>query len=76
MGPGEAGPPEPSAPLPHSGASPCPTRPSLCLYFTDMDCDRYPDAEPRFPVVWCEWGEGVGHWRQPPPWGDHITIRD
>ena len=52
------------------------TRPSLCLYFTDMDCDRYPDTEPHFPVVWCEWGEGVCLWRQPPPWGEHIRIKD
>ena len=52
------------------------TRPSLCLYFTDMDCDRYPDTAPQFPVIWCEWGEGVGLWRQPPPWGELIRIRD
>ena len=52
------------------------TRPSLCLYFTDMECDRYPDTAPQFPVIWCEWGEGVGLWRQPPPWGELITIRD
>ena len=52
------------------------TRPSLCLYFTDMECDCYPDTAPQFPVIWCEWGEGVGLWRQPPPWGEHIRIRD
>ena len=50
--------------------------PSLCLYFTDMECDRYPDTAPQFPVIWCEWGEGVGLWRQPPPWGELIRIRD
>ena len=52
------------------------TRPSLCLYFTDMECDRYPDTAPQFPVIWCEWGEGVGLWRQPPPWGELIRVRD
>ena len=50
--------------------------PGVCLYLTDMECDRYPDAEPQFDVLWCEWGEGDSLWRQPPPWGDHIRIRD
>ena len=48
----------------------------MCLYLTDMECDRYPDAEPQFDVLWCEWGEGDSLWRQPPPWGEHIRIRD
>ena len=50
--------------------------PSLCLYFTDMECDRYPDTEPSFPVAWCDWSESIGLWLQPPPWGEHIPIRD
>ena len=49
-------------------------RPAVCLYFTDMDCDRYPEVEPPFPVVWADYGEGVGRWCQPPPWGEHIRI--
>ncbi len=49
-------------------------RPAVCLYFTDMDCDRYPETEPPFPVVWADYGEGVGLWCQPPPWGEHIRI--
>ena len=52
------------------------TRPSLCLYFTDMDCDRYPDMEPLYPLLWCDWSVGTGLWRQPPPWGEHIRIND
>ncbi len=51
-------------------------RPAVCLYFTDMDCDRYPEAEPSYDVIWCDWGDGVGLWCQPPPWGEHIRIRD
>ena len=51
-------------------------RPAVCLYFTDMDCDRYPATEPLFDVLWCDWGDGVGLWCQPPPWGEHIRIRD
>ena len=51
-------------------------QPGACLYFTDMDCDRYPEAEPDFPVVWADWSEGVGLPPQPPPWGEHIRIND
>ena len=52
------------------------TRPSLCLYFTDMECDRYPDMEPLYPLLWCDWPVGTGLWRQPPPWGERIRIND
>ena len=52
------------------------TRPSLCLYFTDMECVRYPDMEPLYPLLWCDWSVGTGLWRQPPPWGEHIRIND
>ena len=51
-------------------------RPAVCLYFTDMDCDRYPETEPGFPTVWCDWSDGAGLWCQPPPWGEHIRIGD
>ena len=51
-------------------------QPGVCLYFTDMDCDRYPETEPQFPVIWADWGSGVGLWCQPPPWGEHIRIGD
>ena len=51
-------------------------QPAVCLYFTDMDCDRYPETEPLFDVLWCDWGDGVGLSCQPPPWGEHIRIRD
>ena len=50
--------------------------PSLCLYFTDMECDRYPETEPAFPTIFCDWGMDAGPWRQPPPWGEHIRIND
>ena len=51
-------------------------RPAVCLYFTDMDCDRYPEAQPSYDVIWCDWSEGVGLSPQPPPWGEHIRIND
>ena len=49
-------------------------QPVVCLYFTDMDCDRYPETEPPFPVVWIDWSPRDAPWAQPPPWGEHIRI--
>ena len=48
-------------------------QPAVCLYFTDLQCSRYPEAEPVFPVIW------VDHSKSPsepngPPWGDRIAI--
>ena len=48
-------------------------RPAVCLYFTDMDCDRYPETEPDFDVVWCDYA-AAGLSPEPPPWGEHIRI--
>ncbi|MXX98775.1 MAG: hypothetical protein F4Y58_02555 [Gammaproteobacteria bacterium] len=49
-------------------------RPAVCLYFTDMECNRYPDAEPGYPVLWCDWRPGAGPLDAPPPWGERIHI--
>ena len=49
-------------------------RPALCLYFTDMDCDRYPETEPEFDVIWCDYSAVAGLSPEPPPWGEHIRI--
>ena len=47
--------------------------PDCCLYLTDMECDRYPDAPPPFPVLWCNWGPAPPeHLRE--PWGERIDI--
>ena len=36
-------------------------QPGVCVYFTDMECIRYPE-EPPFPVIWCDLGQTiVGH---------------
>ena len=48
-------------------------RPSCCLYLTDMECDRYPEAEPDYPVIWCNWGPPTGE-RNREPWGERIDI--
>ena len=47
--------------------------PAVCLYFTDMECSRYPEAEPQFPVVFCNWSEPPEDWNRQ-PWGERIDI--
>ena len=47
-------------------------QPGVCLYFTDMECSRYPATEPPFPVLWCDHGDSP--WRRPAPWGERIDI--
>ena len=49
-------------------------QPGVCLYFTDMECSDYPEAEPAFPVVFCDYSDGDSPWRHPAPWGEHIPI--
>ena len=49
--------------------------PSVCLYLTDMECDDYPDAEPLFPVIFCNYGPvPAPHYTE--PWGDRIDMRN
>ena len=48
--------------------------PGVCLYFTDMECSDFPEAEPPFPTIWVDYGHGDSPWRHPAPWGEHIRI--
>ncbi len=48
-------------------------QPAVCLYFTDMECSRYPEAEPQFPVVFCNWSHPPEDWNRE-PWGERIDI--
>ena len=48
-------------------------QPAVCLYFTDMECSRYPDAEPGFPTIWCNWSDPPEDWNRE-PWGERIDI--
>ena len=48
-------------------------RPGVCVYLTDMECDRYPDTEPGFPVLWCNFGPPPVGWNRE-PWGGRIDI--
>ena len=49
-------------------------RPSCCLYFTDMECDSYPENAPDYPILWCDWRPAAGTLHNPPPWGEHISV--
>ena len=48
-------------------------RPAVCLYFTDMECSSYPEAEPSFDVVWVNWSKAPEDWNRE-PWGERIDI--
>ena len=48
-------------------------QPAVCLYFTDMECSSYPEAEPGFDVVWCNWSHPPEDWNRE-PWGERIDI--
>lgn len=48
-------------------------RPGACLYFTDMECSRYPDTEPDYPVLWIDWSDPPSEFADA-PWGERIAI--
>ena len=48
-------------------------QPAVCLYFTDMECSRHPEAEPGFDVVWVNWSNPPDDWNRE-PWGERIDI--
>ena len=48
-------------------------RPGVCLYFTDMECSRYPETEPPFDVLWVNYGDVPGDWNRE-PWGERIDL--
>ena len=47
---------------------------ACCLYFTDMECDRYPETEPNFPVLFINSGPPPSD-RYREPWGERIDLR-
>ncbi len=48
-------------------------QPTVCLYFTDMECSSYPEAQPGFDVVWVNWNTAPPE-RSCEPWGERIDI--
>ena len=47
--------------------------PACCLYFTDMECSSYPETEPLFPVLFCNYSDPPSEWNRE-PWGERIDI--
>ena len=47
--------------------------PGVCLYFTDMECSDYPEAEPAYPTVWVNYSTPPSDWNRE-PWGERIDI--
>ena len=48
-------------------------RPGVCLYFTDMECSRYPETEPVFPTIWVNHSSPPPDWNRE-PWGERIDV--
>ena len=48
-------------------------QPGVCLYFTDLQCSSYPEAEPPYPILFCDWGPCPSE-QNPQPWGERIRI--
>ena len=48
-------------------------QPTVCLYFTDMECSSYPERPPPFDVVWVNYGRPPSDWNRE-PWGERIDI--
>ena len=48
-------------------------QPTVCLYFTDMECSSYPESPPPFDVVWVNYGPPPSDWNRQ-PWGERIDI--
>ena len=48
-------------------------QPGVCLYFTDMECSSYPEAEPPYPVLFVNYSSPPSAWNRE-PWGERIDI--
>jgi len=44
--------------------------PKFLIYFTDLECDRYPEFPPSYPVLWVCWRERY----EQPPFGEVIKL--
>ena len=51
-------------------------QPAVCVYFTDMECSSYPEAEPGFPVLWVlpHAGDRTDYLANQPMWRDQECI--
>jgi len=48
-------------------------QPTVCLYFTDMECSSYPKTDPAFGTIWVNWGTPPSE-RNREPGGKPIDI--
>ncbi|MDE0355033.1 MAG: VWA-like domain-containing protein, partial [Deltaproteobacteria bacterium] len=48
-------------------------QPTVCLYLTDMECSSYPEAEPPYPILFCNWSTSPPE-QNPQPWGERVDI--
>jgi predicted metal-dependent peptidase len=44
--------------------------PSCLVYLTDLECRRFPEPAPDYPVLWVQWGEA----EYTPPFGEVVRI--
>lgn len=44
--------------------------PSCLVYLTDLECRRFPEPAPDYPVLWVQWGEA----EYAPPFGEVVRI--
>jgi predicted metal-dependent peptidase len=44
--------------------------PSCLIYFTDLLCNKFPDREPHYPVLWLQ----VGHYKKTVPFGEVVKM--
>jgi predicted metal-dependent peptidase len=49
-------------------------QPAILIYFTDLECNRYPKQMPSYPVLWAVWGRGYEYNDTPPPFGEVARI--
>lgn len=47
--------------------------PAVAVYLTDLDCNRFPDEEPDYPVIWCN-TNAYNNNRKNLPFGRQINI--
>ena len=42
-------------------------------FLPDMECSSYPEAEPPYPILFCNWSTSPPE-QNPQPWGERVDI--
>ncbi|MHC1743998.1 MAG: VWA-like domain-containing protein [Syntrophobacteraceae bacterium] len=45
-------------------------RPAALIHLTDLECRRFPEEEPPYPVLWTR----IGTWGRTPPFGEILEV--